>query len=115
MIALGGGKHGVLLGPAWAGAFCADCFKSGRPKLADWYVVKKSVWERAWPGTSMRSASEPMAMKHFLCIPCLEKRIGRRLSRSDFDMRRLHNDPAHNPHMSRLFRSRLKSGASRNG
>jgi hypothetical protein len=101
----------VLLGPPWAGVFCADCIKSGRPKVADWYVVKKSVWQRAWPGTSMRNAHEPMPMKHFLCIPCLEKRIGRRLTRRDFDMRRLHNYPEHNLRMSRLFRSRLKNGA----
>ena len=74
----------------------------------EWYVVRKKVWEQAWPGTSMKSAHAPMAMKHFLCIGCLEKRLGRRLTRRDFDMRRLANNPKRNPHMSRRFRDRLK-------
>lgn len=96
-------EHRVFLAPPSCVAFCADC-----RKCADWYVVKKSVWERAWPGTSMKSAREPMAMKHFLCIRCLEKRLGRRLTRHDFDMRRSHNKPKHNRNMSRQFRNRLQ-------
>jgi hypothetical protein len=56
----------------------------------------------------MKSAHKPMPMKHFLCIGCLEKRLGRRLTRRDFDMRRSHNKPAHNPNMSRQFRDRLR-------
>jgi hypothetical protein len=34
-----------------------------------------------------------MPMKHFLCIGCIEKRLGRRLTRTDFAMRSMHNRP----------------------
>jgi hypothetical protein len=99
-------KHGVSAAQPYMLAHCADC---GRGLWNEWYAVKKSVWERAWPGTGMKSVHEPLAMKHFLCIACLEKRIGRRLTRSDFDMRRPLNNPEHNPHMSRRFRHRLRN------
>jgi hypothetical protein len=98
-------KGGLILGGPGFIAFCSDC---ARPIPDEWYVVKKAVWEQAWPGTSMKGAHEPMPKKHFLCIGCLEKRLGRRLKRRDFDMRRDHNSPKHSPGMSRRFRNRLR-------
>src|SRR5262245_19744556 len=48
-----------LLGGGWAG---------------DWYMVKDRVWRRGQRRTPCR----------FLCVQCLEHRIGRRLSARDF-------------------------------
>jgi hypothetical protein len=62
-------------------------------------------------GTGQKSVHTKMLMKHFLCVGCIEKRIGRRLTRADFDMRSNHNkpdDPRRQFPMSRRLRSRLK-------
>ena len=100
-------KHGITFAPAPLLAFCADCPKKRPTNMwGEWYVVKRSVWESAWPGSSMKDAQTPMPMEHFLCIECLENRIGR-MTRDDFDLRRNHNKPASNKVMSRRFRNRL--------
>jgi hypothetical protein len=102
--------HGFLAGPAAGFAFCNDCAKRSKGCIADWYMVKRAVWEQAWPGTASRSAKD-VPMKHFLCIPCLERRLNRRLTRRDFDMRRAANDlkRERNMPMSPLFRRRLRT------
>jgi hypothetical protein len=102
--------HGFISGPRPYFAWCNDCVKRGKPCLADWFQVKNAVWEQAWPGTSSRSAAD-VPMEHFLCISCLERRLGRRLSRRDFDMRRAANDPkrSRNRAMSPLMRKRLRT------
>jgi hypothetical protein len=97
-------ERGIAFAPAPLISCCADCSRS---MWGEWYVTKRRVWERAWPGTSMKSAHTPMPMKHFLCIACLENRIGRKLTRGDFDMRRNHNRPEPGKVMSRRFRDRL--------
>ena len=40
----------------------------------DWYMVKNSVWRRSQREDPCR----------FLCVTCLESRIGRKLSAADF-------------------------------
>ena len=70
--------------------FCADCLKGGRHSLCEDYVARKSVWEAVWPGT-YQTAHVRQHNKYFLCIGCLEKRLGRRLTRRDIDMRRMRN------------------------
>jgi hypothetical protein len=102
-------SQGFICGPASHFAWCHDCVVKRKPCVADWYQVKNAVWEQAWPGTSSRSAAD-VPMKHFLCISCLERRLGRRLSRRDFDMRRAANHPkrSRNRPMSLLMRKRLR-------
>jgi hypothetical protein len=67
---------------------CADCgtptVKRGRP--SEWYMVQDSVWEAAgMPATP--------DLKSYLCIGCLEVRLGRRLTPADFTAAGA-NDPA---------------------
>jgi hypothetical protein len=70
--------------------FCADCLKEGRHRISEDYVARKPTWERALPNT-YQLAHVPQHGKHFLCIACLERRIGRRLTTADLDMRRMKN------------------------
>jgi hypothetical protein len=91
-------------------AGCEDC-RHSVGLMGEWCLLKNSVWEKAWPGTGQKSVHTKMPMKHFLCVGCIEKRIGRRLMRADFDMRSNHNkpdDPRRQFPMSRRLRSRLK-------
>jgi hypothetical protein len=68
--------------------FCADCLKRGQHYLCEDYVARKPVWEAAWPGT-YQTAHVRQHNKYFLCLDCFEKRLGRKLTRRDFDMRRM--------------------------
>ena len=59
--------------PEWAR--CADC---GVDTAGEYYMVKKEIWTHAWAG-------RPKPPGHqILCIGCLEKRIGRTLTKYDF-------------------------------
>jgi hypothetical protein len=53
---------------------CADC---GVVTVERGYGVKDGIWERVWAG---RRRLNP----EFLCIPCLENRMGRRIRSRDF-------------------------------
>jgi hypothetical protein len=87
---------------------CADC-GCITGVIGEWYMLKRHVWEQAWPGTST-DARTPMKEKHYLCIGCCERRLGRRLKPSDFSRRKDgKNDPAGDLYMSRRLRSRLIS------
>jgi len=57
---------------------CADC---GLDTIAEgeWYMVEDAIWEQAWGHISRGTPGEQI-----LCIGCLEKRIGRALTSSDF-------------------------------
>jgi hypothetical protein len=101
-------KHGCMFMPITATAWCKDC-RGNIGWMGEWCLLKNSIWEKAWPGTGQKSSSTKMPMKHFLCIGCIEKRIGRRLTRRDFDMRSKHNrTQSDNPHpMSQRLRNRL--------
>ncbi len=55
----------------------------------EWYMVHNHLWARA----GMRDG--------FLCIGCLEKRLGRALQRADFTEAPV-NDPGHLWHTARL-------------
>jgi hypothetical protein len=69
---------------------CAECKALVGP-IGEWCMLKNTVWEKVWPGTCQTSVHAPMPMKHNLCIGCIEKRLGRRLTRADFDLRSKHN------------------------
>jgi hypothetical protein len=60
--------------------------------IGDWCMLKNSVWEKLWPYTAQKSRHVTMPMKHNLCIGCIEKRLGRRLTRRDFAAGDPHND-----------------------
>jgi hypothetical protein len=59
---------------------CADCGMHTSAK-GEWYLLRNEIWEQAWPGT----ASDQVGEGHFLCIGCVEARLGRKLTRADFD------------------------------
>ncbi len=67
---------------------CADCWKRGLGCLCEDYIARKAVWEAAWPGT-YQTARVRQHNKYFLCIGCLEKRLDRKLTHRDLDMRRM--------------------------
>src|SRR5215475_9238569 len=73
-------------------AVCKDC-GANVGAMGEWCMLKNTIWEQVWPGTCQKSTRTKMPMKHNLCIGCIEKRLGRRLSRRDFDLRSKHNIP----------------------
>lgn len=66
--ASGKGTHG----PAWCSLCRVDTFAAG-----EWYMVKDEVWDAAVGPDSFINSS-------FLCIGCLELRLGRHLRTDDF-------------------------------
>jgi hypothetical protein len=114
-------KRGLTVSPVTLWAICADCMKGRRNQRdvshasvgmkGDWCLLKNSVWEQIWPRTSQKSAYAKMPIKYNLCIEHIEKRLGRRLTRKDFDLRSRHNrpnDPTRQFRMSKALRDRLR-------
>jgi hypothetical protein len=60
---------------------CADC-GIGTLTLGEWYIVHDAVWDEAWRGR--RKWWHAIDGQEVLCIGCLERRLGRRLTASDF-------------------------------
>jgi hypothetical protein len=80
-------KRFILFGrPLASRAVCKDC---DGYTFGEWYQLRNRVWEEAWPGTGSKGVE--VTLKHILCIGCVEKRLGRKLRRRDFDMRRTVN------------------------
>jgi hypothetical protein len=66
-------------------------------------MVKDEVWEQAWLGR--RKPWHAVPGQEILCIGCLEARLGRTLTKSDFA-----NVPVNDPnqkHMSERLRARI--------
>jgi hypothetical protein len=63
-------------------ACCADCGVN-TIKIGEWYMIRDDVWEQAWPGTANFADAEH-GQGNYLCVGCLEKRLGRELNSSDF-------------------------------
>ena len=101
-------KNGFEITPITLFSRCKDCPRSVG-LMGEWCMLRNSVWESVWPGTGQKSSRTKMPMKHFLCIGCIEQRLGRRLTRQDFDMRSKHNYPRPDRQfpMSRRLRGRL--------
>ena len=68
---------------------CLDCGFDTRPGepgskgvagQCEWY----SVWDYLWQEAGMQSEDEQLWSSGFLCIGCLEKRLGRELTAEDF-------------------------------
>jgi hypothetical protein len=96
---------------------CFDCEVEGIPATGEqeYYSVRDEIWAAAWRASSSQQLilfdvdmDEPAdgVYRHgtFLCIGCLEQRIGRRLAHDDFSdapINALHDD-AWSLHTSRL-------------
>jgi hypothetical protein len=74
---------------------CADCgtVTARRGKPSEWYMVRDDIWEAAgmppMPVLSIDTFAEYRAYiediaHRFLCIGCLEARLGRQLTADDF-------------------------------
>lgn len=71
---------------------CADCGTDTSGVMRDWYVVTAKIWnEYGLGGCEMVTIDGQTGWKTttkegegFLCIPCLEKRMGRKAVLSDF-------------------------------
>jgi hypothetical protein len=85
-------------------ARCEDCrADTGWDGLCEWYMVKDGVWEAAWPGS--KKVITIGGRRDYLCIGCLEARLGRELNSGDFAPVPL-NDPT-SPHIPARMRGRL--------
>ena len=83
---------------------CADC-GVGTDTIREYYMVHDRIWEQAWAGRR-KPYHGKVPGQEILCIGCLEARLGRRLTRSDFT-----NVPINDPGqalMSARLRERLK-------
>lgn len=58
-------------------ALCMDCAVD-TSEISEWYMVQHSVWY------ACVSTSRSLLGDAFLCIGCLEKRLGRQLTPEDF-------------------------------
>jgi hypothetical protein len=99
------------------GAPCSDCGQQTTPrrKPGEWYVVRGDVWAAAgmppMPPLPPVTASDREAYDaymrqrwRFLCIGCLETRLGRRLGPDDFTEAPVNRAPHHSERMrSRVF------------
>lgn len=82
---------------------CADC-GVGTITLGEYYMVKDDVWEKAWVGRL--KSWHVLPGQQYLCVGCLETRIGRTLVACDFTDA-LVNDPT-DPTMSERLGRRLR-------
>jgi hypothetical protein len=66
----------------------APCFDCGVDTLAtggDWYMVHNHLWKLAWPNTDKASGrAKKKPLSEILCLRCLERRLGRVVTRGDF-------------------------------
>lgn len=90
----GDGRHGYNECPACDAAIeaaflCLDC--SLDTVDSNYYMVHSQLWLSVAPDKGM------------LCIPCLEKRIGRQLTKDDFTECLLNEENAQNPDLGLLY------------
>lgn len=67
------------------GRYCRDCSEVEHYQ----YMVRKPVWYQAMPDYAEQVKARnalPNRPAIMLCLPCLEKRLGRPLASSDFDL-----------------------------
>jgi hypothetical protein len=88
---------------------CIDC-GVGTITSREWYMVKNEVWDQAWVGRRKSWHWQTMGQE-ILCIGCLEQRLGRMLTASDFT-----DAPVNDPNkqlMSKRLRQRLAARRAR--
>ena len=91
----------------YIGLHCDDC-SVGTVPIGEYYMVKAEIWEQAWPGRGKSWHAVPG--HEILCIGCLEQRLGRKLTRTDFTDAPI-NDPSDRL-SSRRLRQRLRDARS---
>jgi hypothetical protein len=89
---------------------CADC-GVGCHGIGEWYMVNDEIWEQAW-AHHPRKPWHWLDGQQILCIGCLEKRLGRTLTASDFIPDVPCNDPKQK-WISERLRDRLIATVSR--
>lgn len=82
---------------------CFDCGVNTLPtewdERAEWYMVHDAVWMAA-------GVSDDTPMTTFLCVGCLESRLGRRLRRDDFTLCRVNDlSESDNPRWAWSYRT----------
>lgn len=85
---------------------CDDCGED-TDKINEYYMVKDEIWEKAgaseWPEWVKELKEDP----DLLCIGCLEKRIGRQLTKQDFAECPVNELAGPFPNKSERLRNRL--------
>ena len=90
-------------------ATCGSCgIDAGWNGLGEWYTVRDCIWEQVWPGTSNsnKPTGKLTGLRYFLCIGCLEERLGRKLTADDFEPGNILNRPQQG--QSKRLQDRLK-------
>ncbi len=63
---------------------CLDCgeptYRDGLP--SEWYMVHDDIWAQS--GAPTRGVMDNRTRGYYLCIGCLEQRLGRQLTAADF-------------------------------
>lgn len=82
---------------------CVDCGTPTTPCLGrrgcrhmgrwEWYMVRPALWALAWSRDPNRTLDQFGIAEGYLCVGCLEKRIGRELMADDFT-----DAPVNDPH-----------------
>jgi hypothetical protein len=91
----------MRLRTALAQTACADCGVDTMA-IGDFYAVKDNIWQRAWES---RRGNYEIPHRQFLCLGCLEDRLGYTLMRDDF-IDALVNHPK-NPNLSKRLLDRV--------
>jgi hypothetical protein len=84
---------------------CAEC-GVGTHTIGEWYMVHNNLWEQAWAGRR-KAFHGKIPGQEILCIGCLEKRLGRTLTRTDFKDCPVNTDSS--GHRSDRLRMRLQN------
>src|SRR5262249_48295438 len=94
-------------------AWCGGCgVDTGWDGLGEWFTLKTETWEQVWPGTSNEKfLGERTDLRYFLCIGCVEEKLGRKLTPNDFEPDNLLNRPQRG--QSKRLRARLKGETNR--
>ena len=81
-------------------SFCIDCgLDTSSTGLQELYMIGDNVWKQANTGS----------FNGFLCVGCIETRLGRQLTRKDFRLGMTENNPEIYPKSERLL-NRLNNG-----
>lgn len=84
---------------------CIDCgVNTGRAGIREYYHVHDEVWENAFQGTRTHGYGDD----DFLCIGCLEGRMGRELKPGDFSDAPINNSQFVTVHWGLELSDRMK-------
>jgi hypothetical protein len=98
----GEGRRAIVMSKLGSASKCADCLVS-TSKIHEYYMVTDEIWSLAWSGWQ-RPRPPGVGINCMLCVGCLERRIGRTLTRADFPDCPVNDldDPEWRPRSARL-------------